>query len=512
MLNKRSKTLLSESNVDSAIYYLQKADKIVNDSGRIYPKSIYENERTAARRIAELVTAKGPVVPKSKIAHEIIKYQTKNRIILNTKQQEAIYQLFESNILVLTGGPGTGKTAVIKAASYIYQQLFPAHSKALCAPTGRASQHLAKTSGMNAKTVHRLLNWGVKTRDEGENAPAPLKAKKDELNPLSEELIIPDEWSMADIELASSLLRAIPQKSKVLFVGDPDQLPSVGPGAVLRDMIKSQVVPVIHLDEIYRQAKNSLITENAHRINRGEMIQTDPGRKDFIFLERPDAESVQVTILTCVKKLLGMGYKIEDILVLSPMKKGTAGVIALDEAVKTLVNPANRQKKELTIGNRSFREGDIIIQNQRNSVDKDLYNGNMGIVKAIGLDPNDEENKEEGLLCDIWGKEVFLSREDILEFDFTAGYSITTHKSQGGQAKVVIAPVITNHYIMLTRNILYTAMTRAEEMLVLVGQKKAVAMAIANTTPNLRRTFLSERIRKLVEDKKNGAANMELFG
>jgi exodeoxyribonuclease V alpha subunit len=136
----------------------------------------------------------------------------------------------------------------------------------------------------------------------------------------------------------------------------------------------------------------------------------------------------------------------------------------------------------------------------------------MGIVKAIGLDPNDEENKEEGLLCDIWGKEVFLSREDILEFDFTAGYSITTHKSQGGQAKVVIAPVITNHYIMLTRNILYTAMTRAEEMLVLVGQKKAVAMAIANTTPNLRRTFLSERIRKLVEDKKNGAANMELFG
>ena len=926
-LNKRSKILLRESDVDSALYYLHKAQKIVNDSGRIYLKSIYEHERTAARRIAELVTAKGPVVPKARIAHEIIKYQTKNRIILNAKQQEAIYQLFESNILVLTGGPGTGKcvsrgtlvltnrgivpieslaptarlpedsvedlditvqgrfsrtntshfynggikktikvktkagfdiegtpnhriicmtedgpdwkrldqitaldyiaihrgtelwgkntsnqkdieiayllglfigdggrggkgiklsnpeeeilywvrnilkllynyevrvhhygnrcpyicvyrqdvvndfvsrgycqsalaadkvvpnsimqgsreeaiafvqglfdtdghssirdgyiewitksvqlaaqvqillanlgiiakqriktvfyeeeprnfvcttisgndarlfyekvgfrlqrkqlnqnklpaksntnldviplmgkkireflaktgshsrkfwwkwkreckgernpsrerlqelfasfketatadkslleacnpnlywdqigvisygksevydltvpseesfvangfvnhnTAVIKAASHIYQQFFPADSKALCAPTGRASQHLAKTSGMKAKTVHRLLNWGVKTKGEGENSPP--KAKKDELNPLSEELIIPDEWSMADIELASSLHRAVPSKGKILFVGDPDQLPSVGPGAVLRDMINSKVVPVVHLDEIYRQAKNSLITENAHRINRGEMIQTVQGRKDFIFLERPDAESVQTTILTCVKRLLGIGYKIEDILVLSPMKKGTAGVIALDEAVKALVNPVNRHKKELTIGNKSFRVGDIIIQNQKNSVDKDLYNGNIGIVKAICLDPTDEENKEEGLLCDIWGNEVFLSREDISEFDFTTGYCITTHKSQGGQAKVVIAPVITNHYVMLTRNILYTAMTRAEEMMILVGQKKAVAMAIANTTPNLRRTFLSERIRTFVEEKKKSAVNMELFG
>ena len=510
MLNKRSKKILSESDIESALYYLNKAQKVVDDSGRIYLKSIYEHERTAARRIYELVTAKGSVVPKARIDHEIIRYQTKNKIILNTKQQEVIYQLFESNILVLTGGPGTGKSAVIKAASYIYQQLFPADKKALCAPTGRASQHLTMLSGMRAKTVHRILNWGVKTKADDE--VSLLKAKKDELNPLEEDLVIVDEWSMADIELASSLLRAIPQKGKVLFVGDPDQLPSVGPGAVLRDMIDSHVVPVVHLDEIYRQAKNSLITENAHRINRGEMIQTVQGRKDFIFLERPDAESVQKTILASVKQLLEIGYKIEDILVLSPMKKGAAGVIGLDEAVKALVNPASRQKKEVTIGNKSFRVGDLIIQNQKNSVDKDLYNGNMGILKAICLDPTDEENKEEGLLCDIGGSEVFLSREDIVEFDFTTGYSITTHKSQGGQAKVVIAPVITNHYVMLTRNILYTAMTRAEEMMILIGQKKAVTMAIANTTPNLRRTFLSERIRKLVEDKKKVAAVMELFG
>lgn len=221
MLNKVSKKALQESDVDSALYYLHKAQKIVNDSGRIYLKSIYENERTTARKIADLVATKGPVVPKARIAHEIIRYQTKNQIILNTKQQEAIYKLFESNILILTGGPGTGKTAVIKAVSHIYQQLFPADKKALCAPTGRASQHLAKTSGMNAKTVHRLLNWGVKTKVDGEYSP--LKAKKDELNPLEEELVIIDEWSMADIELASSLLRAIPHKGKVLFVGDPDQ-------------------------------------------------------------------------------------------------------------------------------------------------------------------------------------------------------------------------------------------------------------------------------------------------
>lgn len=496
LLNKRSKIILTSEELESALYYLNKLQKVVIDHNRVYLKAIYDHECMAARRIAELVLLPCRNVPKAKIAQEIVRYQAKNHLILNVKQQDAIYQYFESNILILTGGPGTGKTAVIKAIAHIYHQVFPGQTLTLCAPTGRASQNLHKTTGYEAKTVHRLLNWGVKVSDE----QPPEKARKDELNPLEEDLIV-DEWSMADIELASSTLRALPKDGKILVVGDPDQLPSVGPGAVLRDMLNSSIVPRVHLDEIYRQAKNSQITENAYRVKEGKMIRIDSSRKDFFFMERPDAASTQRAILACVKRLLELGYHPEDILVLSPMKKGTAGVEALNETIRILVNPPQQNKKELAIGNKIFRVGDVIIQNQKNSVPKGLYNGNMGIVKAICPDPEEPENKEEGLLCNLWGEEVFLSREDITEFNVTTGYSITTHKSQGGQAKAVIAPVLTNHFIMLTRNILYTAMTRAEERLILVGQKKAVEMAIRNNTPNLRRTYLAERIQKCVQEK-----------
>ena len=512
LLNKRSliKTLGNE-DIENALYFLSKASKIVIDFNRIYLKALYHYECTTARKIAELVTNPAPSISKARIAHEIVKYQAQNRIILNAKQQEAIYSFFSGNIMILTGGPGTGKTAVIKAIAHIYRQVYPDKELTLCAPTGRASQNLHKTSGFGAKTVHRVLNWGVKTT--ADNELTPDKALKDELNPLEDDLIV-DEWSMADIELASSTLRAIPRGGKILLVGDPDQLPSVGPGAVLRDMISSQIVPRVHLDEVYRQAKNSQITANAYRVKEGRMIAIDSSHKDFVFIERPDAASTQKMILSCVRRLLEKGYRPEDILVLSPIKKGTAGVEALNDATRALVNPADKRKRELAIGTKLFRVGDVIIQNQRNSVAKNLYNGSMGTIKAICCDPDEPESKEEGLLCDLWGEEVFLTRDDITEFDFTTGYSITIHKSQGGQAKVVISPVLTNHFIMLTRNNLLTAMTRAEEMMILVGQKKAVAMAIKNDTPNLRRTYLSERIRKCVseeQEKQHKSAVGSLF-
>lgn len=508
MLNKRSTVEIKETSVQIALLSLSKNQKIVIDEDRVYLKHIYQQEMLMAQKVAELMTAKGPVVPKNKIVQEITRYQARNRLILNAKQQEAIYKIFAHNMLILTGGPGTGKTAVIKAIAHIYKQLFPSHKIALCAPTGRAGQNLTKAAGYEGKTVHRLLNWGIRKAEDGQLLPE--QQEKDELNPLEEDLVIVDEMSMADIELASSLLRAIKPGGKILLVGDPDQLPSVGPGAVLRDLLSSPV-PHVKLTEIYRQAKNSLIIENAHRINRGEMIYTIPGRKDFLFLERPNPESVQKTILACVKRLLEIGYSKEDILILSPIKKGTAGVLAIDEAAKTIVNPPHPRKKELVMGSKSFRVGDIIIQNQKNSVNKGLYNGNMGVIKDICVNPHDEDSEEEGLLCEIGGNEVFLSREDITEYDFTTGYCITTHKSQGGQAKVVIAPVITSHYVMLTRNILYTAITRAEDMMIMVGQKKALAMAIKNTAPNLRRTYLKERIEKFLQDKEKKGIDSSIF-
>jgi exodeoxyribonuclease V alpha subunit len=506
LLNKRSAIEIESTLIEKAINNLSR-NKLQIEEDRVYLKQLYQLEKTLAQKVAELVFAKGPVMPRSKIARELIKYQARNKIFLNEKQQEAIYKIFENNVLLLTGGPGTGKTATIKAVVEIYRQVFPDHKIALCAPTGRASQNLSKIVEIEGKTIHRLLNWGARKTEDGTETTS---IERDEANPLEEDFVIVDELSMADIELASCLFRALKTGGRILLVGDADQLPSVGPGAVLRDLLKSPV-PSVRLTEIYRQAKNSLIVENAHRINNGQMICTVPGRKDFVFLERSDPQDVEETILACIKRLLEIGYKKEDILVLSPMKKGVAGVLSLNEKIKSLLNPPNSRKKELVVGSKSFRVGDIIIQNQRNDVNKGLYNGNMGLVKNICVNPDDPESREEGLLCEIWGNEIFLTREDITEYDFTTGYCITTHKSQGGQAKVVIAPVITNHYIMLTRNILYTAITRAEEMMIMVGQKKALAMAVKNTTPNLRKTFLSEKIEKYLAEKQKGPLTTKII-
>jgi exodeoxyribonuclease V alpha subunit len=492
LLSKRSSITLKDIDIKIALQSLAKRRKVKIDDGKVYLAKVHEQETTTAKRMAELMTAKCPVMPKSRIDQEIMRYQATNKVILNARQREAVHRIFSHNVLVLTGGPGTGKTFCVKAIIDIYKQIYPNHPIALCAPTGRASQNLSTVVGLAGKTAHRLLNWGMKETEDGVEATKDRK-ERNEHNPLDEKVIIVDEMSMTDIELMCGLVRAIRNGSKVLFAGDADQLPSVGAGAVLRDIINSGV-PHVRLTEIYRQAKNSLIIENAHRVNQGQMVYTDPLRKDFLFLDRPNAESTLQTVLACVKRLLELGYSQEDILILSPMKKGVAGTVSTDEAVRLLVNPPHYTKKELIVGSKSFRVGDVIIQNKRNDIDRGLYNGSMGIVKDICKDPSDADS-EVGMLCEIWGKEVFLSREDITDYDYTTAYCITTHKSQGGQAKVVIAPVITNHYIMLTRNIVYTAMTRAEEMLIMIGQRKALAMAINNVRPNLRRTFLAERIK-----------------
>jgi exodeoxyribonuclease V alpha subunit len=493
LLNNNRDNKVNNYNIRWALDSLSKKAKIKIDSDKVYLRKVYENEQLSALKIVDLLMSSGEAMSKTKIAAEIVNYQKKYQFILNSKQQEAIYKIFENNVLILTGGPGTGKTQTTKAIVEIYRKLYPNKKIALCAPTGRASQNLSEVVGikkLEGQTIHRLLNWGIRL-DEDDESQDNSKAEKNEDNPLTESFFIVDESSMINNDLLYSFIRAVREGSKVLFVGDSDQLPSVGAGAILRDLINSPV-PHVKLEEIYRQAKNSRIIENAHRVNKGQMIVTDPECKDFFFISKNNSEDTVATILASVKRLLEIGYKIEDILILSPMKKGQAGTITINEQVRQLVNPANKNKKELYVGDKVFRVGDIVIQNQRNDVDRGLFNGNMGAVKDICVE--DEGSEDLGLLCLINDQEYFLSKEDITDFDFTTAYSITTHKSQGGQAKVVIMPVLTSHYIMLTRNIIYTGMTRAQEMLIMVGQKRALAIAIRNVQPNLRRTYLAERI------------------
>jgi len=502
LLNKTSSKRLTGSNITHALNILDEKRRIRNDNNRIYLERIYNYEVDSALKLGELMTAPCRPIPVELVDKEIKHYHKIHRFILNDKQRQAIHETFRNNILIITGGPGTGKTATTKAIVYIFKKIFPHKKIALCAPTGRASQKLAEVVGHEANTIHKLLNWGSK-ENKDEN-----KALKNANNPLKEDLIIIDETSMADIELLSALLDATNPGTKLIFIGDSDQLPSVGPGAVIRDLINS---PILHvrLTEIYRQAKNSFIIENAHRVNNGEMVYTNPSRKDFFFIEKPDPDSTVKCILVCIKRLMEQGYKSQDILVLSPMKKGLAGTVAIGEKIKELVNPHSSRKKELFVGNKAFRAGDIIIQNQKNNIDRGLYNGNMGIVLDIGPDIDTiidgDTDPEIGLHCIINGDIVFLSRDDITEYDINTAYCITTHKSQGGQAKVVIAPVLTSHYIMLTRNILYTAITRAEEKLILVGQKKAAYIAIKNVKPNMRRTYLAERVKNILKNPGSNA-------
>lgn len=503
LLNKTSSKNLTASNITHALNILDEKRRIRNDNDRIYLERIYNYEVDSALKLGELMTSPCRPIPVELVDKEIKHYHKIHGFILNDKQRQAIHETFRDNILIITGGPGTGKTATTKAIVFIYSRLYPHKKIALCAPTGRASQKLAEVVGHEASTIHKLLNWGSKEKEGS-------KAAKNANNPLEEDLIIIDETSMVDIELLSALLDATKAGTKLIFIGDSDQLPSVGPGAVIRDLINSPI-PHVRLTEIYRQAKNSFIIENAHRVNNGEMIYTNPSRKDFFFIEKRDPDSTVKCILSCIKRLLEIGYKPQDILVLSPMKKGLAGTIAIGDAIKELVNPYSRKKKELIVGNKAFRVGDVIIQNQKNNVERGLYNGNMGVIVNIGPDIytiiDGDTDPEIGLHCIINGDIVFLSRDDITEYDINTAYCITTHKSQGGQAKVVIAPVLTNHYIMLTRNILYTAMTRAEEMLILVGQKKAAYIAIKNVKPNMRRTNLAQRIENIL--KKN--SHKQLF-
>ncbi len=408
---------------------------------------------------------------------------TQITIQLTGQQKEAVRMALTSKVSVLTGGPGTGKSTI--TGSIIRLLKARGHSVLLAAPTGRAAKRLSEATGLEAKTIHRLLEF-----KPGANGPF----LRDQKNPLDADLVIIDETSMVDLLLMNHLLGAIEQGSHLLLVGDVDQLPSVGPGNVLRDIITSGVVPVTRLETIFRQAEDSFIIVNAHRINQGEMpIFARNARDFFLFLEK-DPQKASDWVIDLVAKRIPekFGFNASsDIQVLSPMHRGAVGVSELNLRLQEALNPPGVDKAEFRHGQRVFREGDRVMQ-IRNDYERLVFNGDMGRIQQLNLE-------DAVALIDFDGRIVqaeFSQLDEVVH-----AYAVSIHKAQGSEFPVVVIPLLTQHYMMLQRNLLYTGVTRARKLVVLVGSKQAIAMAVRNDRIAARNTKLAKRLQEYVLPK-----------
>ena len=398
-------------------------------------------------------------------------------IRLSPAQQDAVQAALTHNVVVLTGGPGTGKTTTIRTILRLLE--LRGSRVVLAAPTGRAAKRLAELTGHEAKTIHRLLEFSPQ---------AGYQFQRNEENPLKADHIIVDEASMLDLLLTYHLLKAISANARLLLVGDVDQLPSVGAGNVLRDLIDSGQVAVVRLDTIFRQSKDSWIIENAHRINRGELPQFHWDASDFFLFPAEDparaAELVVDLVANRIPRKFGFDPR-KDIQVLCPMHRGIAGVVNLNEQLQATLNPSDAGKAERRASGRLFRMGDRVMQ-IRNNYDKDTFNGDTGIITGIDL----EDQIVHVLMDDRRVAYDFIELDDLM-----LAYAISVHKSQGSEYPVVVIPLVTQHYMMLQRNLLYTAVTRAQKLVVIVGSRRAIGMAVKNRQVVNRHTGLQQRLR-----------------
>jgi len=442
-----------------------------DDRTAVYLARLHEAEVNVARRIAELNA--GRPMNKELIQRALDAAVRSSEIELSAEQKNALRCALASRVTVITGGPGTGKTTLLRSLLAALAEL--GLKPTLAAPTGRAARRLQEASGRDAKTIHRLLEYSPESGGFVRGKEFPLRTN----------YLIIDEASMMDLELASSLLSALMPNCSLLLVGDKDQLPSVGPGSVLKDVIASEFVPVVQLQEVYRQARRSLIVANAHRLNRGEFPQiSNDAEGDFFFFERNAAEDVLATIKQLVQQRLIGRFGINDpsdIQVLTPMNRGPLGTQVLNRELQSLLNPSGR---ELRAGDRVFRHGDRVIQ-LRNNYDKDVFNGSIGRILAIDSDKARITVAFEETRADY----------DLAELDeLGLAYAISVHKSQGSQYRAIVMPIHSSHYLMLRRNLLYTAITRAERVCVLVGTKSALQQAVRNQDERLRFSRLAARL------------------
>jgi exodeoxyribonuclease V alpha subunit len=442
----------------------------------IFLASLRRAEEQIAVRIKRLCEA-SPNYPSIDFERAVSWCQEKTGKELAPSQREALKQALARRILIITGGPGVGKTTLVNAILLILRAKKVRCQ--LCAPTGRAARRLSETTGLEAKTIHRLL----------EVQPGSGAFFRNENRPLECDLLVVDETSMVDVPLMSHLLRALPGEASLLLVGDVDQLPSVGPGLVLASLIESGIVPVVRLTEVFRQAAHSRIITNAHRINQGLVPELPKGEEntDFFFLERAEPDRIAEMLLDLIQRRIPNRFKLDpirDVQVLSPMNRGSLGVRELNTRLQAALNPPTPDKPSVEKFGWQFRIGDKVIQTE-NDYDKEVFNGDIGQI--VRIDPVEREVAIN-----------FASREVTYEYgeldEIALAYAITIHKSQGSEFPAVLIPLATQHYLLLQRNLIYTGVTRGKQLVVLTGQGRALAMAVRNNRTDQRFSGLLARL------------------
>ena len=498
---------LTDLTIDSRIvmkYQLQSSAGSSSDSPetepsrQIYDSRNYYTELGIARMLWDL-NLKGRI-PEDTINSRIAEVEAGSDLILDEMQRTALRSAVNSGVLIITGGPGTGKTTTINSLIRYFED--DGRTILLAAPTGRAARRMTEATGREARTIHRMLELGTELGDSSAGA----RFNRNEESPLDADVIIVDEVSMVDIFLMSALLRAVRKGTRLILVGDVDQLPSVGPGNLLRDLIESRQFSTVKLVKIFRQAEESEIVVNAHKINKGERISLRTNSKDFIFLKRQSPQAVAGAVLTLLRDKLPSYVQadIRDIQVLAPMKKGPLGVLQLNRFLQDCLNPADPGRNELPLRDMILREGDKVMH-IRNNYDLSwemktasgfvydqgtgIFNGDIGVIDRI----NEHTQMIEVIFDD--GKHVIYEYDQLEEL--TLAYATTIHKSQGSEYPAVILPLLSGPYILMNRNILYTAVTRAKKCVVIVGLEDTVNQMIANTREQERYSGLRNRLEEV---------------
>ena len=488
IVNNTNRYLKTEIDYDEFTTYfeeLEEEHKIKIENDAYYLRDIYDAENYVIDKIYNL--SKEQSINNQNIVNIIEELEKVNNITYNDKQIEAIEKAINNNVLIITGGPGTGKTTIINAIVETYKKINKLNYEglvnelSLLAPTGRASKRMAESTLLPASTIHRFLKWN---KDDGEFMV------NEENKEYSKKLIIIDEVSMIDISLFNSLLRGLSDDIKLILVGDYNQLPSVGPGQVLKDLIESDVIETVHLDLLYRQDENSYIPYLAEEIREGELSENFKETKsDYTFLECSSI-SIRHNLKNLVKKVIEKGYDHKRVQLLAPMYKGENGIDLLNKELQNIFNPKDLNKREISYGDVTFRENDKILQ-LVNMPDDNVFNGDIGVIKYIKYGSTSKSGKNE-IFVDFDGNIVKYTPKDFNKIKH--GFIISIHKSQGSEFEMVIMPMCSGYKRMLYRKLIYTGITRAKKKLILIGESKAFQESVYNSNEYKRKSKLLEKI------------------